>query len=116
MKKLFLGLLLGIMLIGGIAPVTDVEAAKRYGSYDISSRYCHYVEHNPGQVEIRFWRASPQTKGYYVKLTDKKGRYIWEGYTRNMSDEKRIYRLGRDHDKYRIYVRTDAGTGSVFFK
>ena len=115
MKKLLLSLLLGVMLIVGIAPVTDVEAAKRYGSYAISSRYGDYVEHDPGQVTISFWPASPKIKGYYVKLTDERGRYVWEGYTRNWN-EQRTYQLGRDHKKYRIYVRTNAGNASVSFR
>lgn len=115
MKKLFLSVLLGVVLVALITPFTTVEAAKRSGGYNISSQYCDYVEHQPGQVTINFFPASPKIKGYYVLLRDEKGRYVWEGYHRGWSDSE-TYQLGRDHKKYRIYVRTNAGEGSVSFR
>lgn len=115
MKRIVSSVLLGVMLVALIAPFSVAEAAKRSGGYSISSRYCDYVEHGPGQVTIAFWPASSKVKGYYVLLRDEKGKYIWEGYHRGWNDSE-TYQLGRDHKKYRIYVRTNAGNGSVTFR
>lgn len=97
----------------------EVEAANSITLRNVYKEYvtCTLVNKKKGgNVKVIVWPAKSYKKTY-VKLTDTSGRYVWEG-TMGWNGQRTFF-LGNDHSGYRVYVRSDGGsgiTGSVNFQ
>lgn len=92
--------------------------------YNISENYKSYATctlrntRNPGYVTIGVYNTSIQwgrTQRNSVRMTDTKGRNIWEEKGAIAFNGSRRFYLGNDHKAYRIYVKTYYGKGCADF-
>ena len=72
---------------------------------------CDLTQNRDAEVTIAMFPANPQVKNYSVRMTDERGNVIWEENGALSWNGKRTFKLGNDHKVYRIYIKSNGGSG-----
>ena len=82
-------------------------------------QYRQYIEctlinqRKSGSIKIGMFPASNKIKNYSVRMTDERGRHIWEESRALSWNGNRNFYLGNDHKVYRSYISSNGGNGNV---
>ncbi|MDO4732422.1 MAG: hypothetical protein Q4B50_02755 [Bacillota bacterium] len=122
MKKFWKATVAMVLSLVMLFSYADSASAKT--SYNYNSGYKQYVtctlqnRSKPGYVRIKTYNSGFRfgyTLRNNVRMTDAKGRVIWQEKGAIAMNGSRTFYLGNDHPVYRIYVSSYYGNGSVNF-